>query len=536
MMIANDCCLKSPDNLQILSFYKLLSPDGPSGISVLQALVMEGDAHTVKTILKFSPSNLDISIALITTGTADFLSSRMRTSARHQPSCNAFSPQMVPKNENDSNIPAIMHILHKMVEKFHNASLLREVVSNGNLSQLLRILARSPKFHEDRKSYLSRADLRGTTLLMSACSSGKADVVEFLLANGACVQARDHRQRTALHLAASNNSLDVVKLLLGAEAWMYDEDDNGLMALHYASQNGRKETAHFLIENGCDVNRSTSPTSHNTHGSGRQFIRATALHFAAQNGRNETVVLLLQKGAEINSVTSDGQTPLMLASEGGHVTTVQLLIREEADINASDSCRNTALEYAVLKERLPVVRLLIEAGICLKNFVGSAFCERLLYTTAIKRRDRGLLESLIEAQDKIRDILQELRLSQWNKTLMHVAAETKDNVQVVDLLIVIFGDVNVRTSRGQTPLHFAADVDIARRLVEAGATVNVTDQFGESPAMAAARNNRWEIVEFLIQERSFITSMPNKFGQTLQNMATIWQAPDSVSRLLEIKS
>lgn len=437
---------------------------------------MESDVNGVKTILTFSPSSLDICIALITTGTAGFLASRMRIHASHQSSHNAFlcssSPWKNPGNENESS-HTIVHILDQLVAKFQNTSLLREVVSKGNLSQLLKLLARSTKFHEDRKTYLCKADLRGTTLLMSACSSGRAEVVEFLLAYGAWVQARDHRQRTALHFAASNNSLDIVKLLLRAGAWMFDEDDNGLMSLHYACQNGRNETAFFLIENGCDVDRPTGPNTHSTHGSEQQFTQATALHFAAQNGHNETVAVLLQKGAKINSVTSEGHTPLMLAAERGHVTTVQFLIRKGADINASDSRRKTALEYAVLKDRLPVVKLLIEAGISLKHFVGSAICERLLVTT-IKGRDLNLLSCLINAHEKVRGIVQEIRLSPWNKTLMHLAAEIRDNVLVVDLLTAIFGDVNVRTPRGQTPLHFAADVKIARRLVEAGAEVNVT--------------------------------------------------------------
>ena len=58
--------------------------------------------------------------------------------------------------------------------------------------------------------------------------------------------------------------------------------------------------------------------------------------------------------------------------------------------------------------------------------------------------------------------------------MLHVAAESKGNVRVVDLLAMIFSVVNITTSRGQTPLHFAADANIAKRLVEAGANVNAT--------------------------------------------------------------
>lgn len=84
---------------------------------------------------------------------------------------------------------------------------------------------------------------------MSACASGKSEVVEFLLANGARVDARDNKQRTALHFSVANNSLDVVMLLVRSGARIYDEDDGGLMSLHYASQNGRNKIVFFFSSN-----------------------------------------------------------------------------------------------------------------------------------------------------------------------------------------------------------------------------------------------------------------------------------------------
>lgn len=141
-----------------------MSPEGQSGLSVLQALIMEGDTNTIKTILQFSPSSLDISIALITTGTAAILASHMRViHTCHQfPSDAIFgsrSPQRAPRNGIEEH-NGIVRSLDKMVAKFQNSSLSREVVSKGNLSQVLKVLARSTKFQEDRKTYLCKADMR----------------------------------------------------------------------------------------------------------------------------------------------------------------------------------------------------------------------------------------------------------------------------------------------------------------------------------------------------------------------------------------
>ena len=98
---------------------------------------------------------------------------------------------------------------------------------------------------------------------------------------------------------------------------MHDSDYSGLTPLHCACQHGRTDTVVFLLENGCDVNRSTGPSlgiSHINGRSGDHLEQATALHLAARNVHNDTVCALIQKGAKINNVTSSGQTPLMLAA------------------------------------------------------------------------------------------------------------------------------------------------------------------------------------------------------------------------------
>ena len=448
-----------------------MSPEAESGLSVLQALVIAGDATMVNTILQLSPSNLDICIALITTRTLDLLSQRLRSLVHYETSRNALPVsnsshlQRALKNK-DANSYSITLLLHNVVKRFQNSSLLREVVSKGNLSQLFKILSCSASFRENRKSHLGKTNCHGTTLLMSACWSGKAEVVDYLLSNGARVHDRDVKHRTALHFAASNNCIDVLKLLLGAGACLNDEDWDGLTPLHCAAQSDRTETVNFLIDKGGDANRPTRATGRN------DFERATPLHFAAQNGHNDTVKVLLEKGAKVDSVTSKGVTSLMLASEKGHVGIVQLLLSEGSDINVADVSGKTALEFAVLKDQLSVVKRLIDEGIALRAFIGSNFFERLLLA-AVKRGNRDLLESLILAEDKTQIILQEIHLSPWDKTLLHVASETKGNAAVVDLLAKLFSHVNVITSRGQTPLHFAVDVRIARQLVEAGANVNL---------------------------------------------------------------
>ena len=150
---------------------------------MLQALVIAGEAAIVNTILQLSPSNLDICIALIITRTLDLLSRRVSSLVHYETSRNSVvvsdsSQRLKDPGNRDTNSYSLTLLLHNMVKRFQNSSLLREVVSKGNLSQLLKILSCTASFREDRKSHLGKTNCHGTTLLMSARWSGKAEVVQ----------------------------------------------------------------------------------------------------------------------------------------------------------------------------------------------------------------------------------------------------------------------------------------------------------------------------------------------------------------------
>jgi cytohesin len=67
---------------------------------------------------------------------------------------------------------------------------------------------------------------RGTAL-HEAVSDGRQDLVDFLLANGAAIDARDRYGRRPLHLAVSQKNLKMVALLLARGAQVNARDDQG---------------------------------------------------------------------------------------------------------------------------------------------------------------------------------------------------------------------------------------------------------------------------------------------------------------------
>jgi len=120
---------------------------------------------------------------------------------------------------------------------------------------------------------INKANKDGQTFLMLASFNGHIEVCDYLIKNGAQVEARDSAGRTALMYASTGPFASTVKLLL---------------------------------ENGADANS----VDH-----GEQW---TSLMNAAAEGEMEVVKLLLQFGADKNLKDTDGDTAESFARKKNH--------------------------------------------------------------------------------------------------------------------------------------------------------------------------------------------------------------------------
>ncbi|XP_060592387.1 ankyrin repeat domain-containing protein 49-like [Ruditapes philippinarum] len=102
--------------------------------------------------------------------------------------------------------------------------------------------------------------------------------------------------------AAENNKLDVVKELLNSDSSLTGTKDNdGYTPLHRASYNGHTDMVMLLLENGADINATTSDGW-------------CPIHSASRWNQADVLSILLQSGANINAQTNSGQTALHIAS------------------------------------------------------------------------------------------------------------------------------------------------------------------------------------------------------------------------------
>jgi hypothetical protein len=104
-----------------------------------------------------------------------------------------------------------------------------------------------------------------------------------------------------------------------------------------------------------------------------------------------------------------------------------------------------------------------------------------------------------------------------------VRATMMGRASLIDLCLIEHVDPNGRDSQGRTPLLIAAsqqDWKTARRLIDAGALVDITDETGFTPLMAAAMHRNLDVFRaFLARSADFHAEARCKDGRDLLGMA-----------------
>jgi len=127
-------------------------------------------------------------------------------------------------------------------------------------------------------------------------------VFEFLVSQGADVNAKNKNGETPFHVAArKNENVEVFEFFVSQGADVNVKDEHGMTPLHIAARwNENVEIVKFLVSQGADVN------AKNDNG-------YTPLHEAARYDVSvETIKFLIHKGADVHAQDNDRKTPLDL--------------------------------------------------------------------------------------------------------------------------------------------------------------------------------------------------------------------------------
>jgi ankyrin len=255
-----------------------------------------------------------------------------------------------------------------------------------------------------------------------------------------------------LLLAAEQGDRIGVNRLLDSGAAVDAAAVDGTTALHWAVRADQEGTTRLLLEAGAN------PAATDRYGT-------LPIHLAAENGSAALLAALLDAGADVDALSPLGETPLMTAARTGVTAAIELLLERGAKVDARDSSfEQTALMLAVREGHADAVSLLLEHG------------------------------AAVDASTRVGP----------PPSFVPPCKGTGCGSEGVGINRGGLPDRGRRaaTLGGMTPLNYAARdgrLEEARRLIAAGADVELAEANGIRPLLMALLNNQLEVAYLLLE-------------------------------------
>lgn len=376
------------------------------------------------------------------------------------------------------------------------------------------------------------------TPLQSAVERKDFVLVWVLLASGADIEGRG-LGITPLQLAALKNESKLVRLLLkhGAAVNAPACGFSGRTALQAAAKNGNIELMAEFICLGADINAAASPIN------GR-----TCLQAAAEEGHTKLVQFLLDSGAEVNAAAAAkyGLTAIQAAATAGHLSVVKMLLTAGADIHLPSTERGySAVSAAVRGENLGIVQLflktespngqgdllppilrasiegeteivqcLIEAGANInalrtdKPSLGYGY-SCIALEAALRGGHQDIIDLLFDAGAGCTDQVPGLRAALGAASTIWRYSFEPIHMDIARKLLNAGADVNRAFSNIGMPLHNAVYIgrlELVQMLLDAGADVNSRTPDGNTALLNAIRKGNTDIIQVLLDAGADLSS------------------------------
>lgn len=324
-----------------------------------------------------------------------------------------------------------------------------DAAGEGNLDTIKSMLANGVNVNTEPSYH------KGWTALMAASTSGKTQIVKYLISKGANVRVKlKDGETTLIQSAQSDDNQEIVEALLKAGVEVDVQTKKGLTALMRFAWMGQSAAVKSLLDARADTKI-------------RDKSGWTAFYFAVSHGNDEKIVkYLLNAGANPNEKDSKGQTPLMWIGWGERAENFKALIAVGADVNAKDNHGRTPLMISSSRFFQNEVKLLLDAK------------------ADVKAKDENGWNALMFASASV------FRSSEFGAhgdgMILWLGA-----TKIIEQLISAGIDVNAQNNNGETALMLAVkagNAHFAETFLAKGANPNAKNKDGKTASDYADKN------------------------------------------------
>ncbi|XP_028406573.1 serine/threonine-protein phosphatase 6 regulatory ankyrin repeat subunit A-like [Dendronephthya gigantea] len=437
---------------------------------------------------------------------------------------------------------------------FHTGTDLHTAAVNGDKLSIERILQQQGDIQA-----LNKGDKYGRTALVYTVFGDWYECAELLVRNGASIQQVDDDRRSVLHWAAYLDRPKFIKLFLehvdsNLECNFGDKD--GRTALHYAAMQANPKCLRLLLKR-LMMNKRTLNTTDNE--------QMSALHWSVFYNRLENFKLLMREGADTTKRDVKGRcllhmaalnpnadsvkiarillklnrhisrkfdchkcTSLHLAVANGNQELVrELCMAEEPALNDLDDLSRSVLHYAVLRNDIDLIDILVSAGV-FAHHVDNTGASALHY--AAKNDNAQIMKRFLECYKNLEDCTD----NQGRTALMWAASE--GSLEVLKLMLKNLSYFNIHASddQGLTALHFACFAgheECVQLLLENSADISQPDKLGQTALFKACQQGHRRIIDILMDRAG--TPIDNNEHQSNANQGILGTIGSHLSSIRE---
>jgi|GEM_PF-5641522 len=371
--------------------------------------------------------------------------------------------------------------------------------------------------------------------LIFASRFSNAEIVKFLLENGADINATDDKTSNALVNAIYENKIEVARVLLENGIDINYQDSDGFTPLMYACQNNNLETIKFLLENGADVSKA-NPEGFNP------------LMIAASNGYYDLFKLLLENGADYkityNPKISDINI-LDFAIQGSNLDLVKYTIEKlNFDVNRKDKGGYNPILVAsnLNKEgKLDIIKFLVSKGADVNSQLIQSY-DATANGNGEEYTDENIEEELENIDQKSNENNEDIEQDIIYTPLLNVFNSEIDKRETIKFLVSQGADIFVKDPRFKiSPLMMAVQMDdlkLVKLFHDKGLPLDEkydTKETFISPIMFASQSGNLELIKYLIENKADVYEkyFPDKVNRNIFILACASNNLETIKYLYE---